>query len=155
MKTMRKMIGLLLVLVLTVSVSSTAFAVGSGSITVENPKSGESYQAYLIFDVMYNEDKSAYSYTIASTSQWLDPVQAYAGITLSDMVTDGEGNSFYIATKNDNFSAAAFAKVLQNAKNGKNGVALELADGKASVAGLDLGYYFVSSTNGKSGKKHL
>lgn len=148
MKTMRKMIGLLLILVLTVSVSSTAFAVGSGRITVENPKSGESYQAYLIFDVMYNEDKSAYSYTIASDSQWLTVVQSYAGVTLSDEVTDGEGNSFYIITKNDTFSAAAFAKVLQNAKNGKNGVALELADGKASVAGLDLGYYFVSSTNG-------
>ena len=148
MKTMRKMIGLLLILVLTVSVSSTAFAVGSGSITVENPKSGESYQAYLIFDVMYNEDKSAYSYTIASDSQWLTVVQSYAGVTLSDEVTDGEGNSFYIITKNDTFSAAAFSKTLQSALEGKTGINLTTANGKATVTGLDLGYYFVSGTNG-------
>lgn len=148
MKTMRKMIGLLLILVLTVSVSSTAFAVGSGSITVENPKSRESYQAYLIFDVMYNEDKSAYSYTIASDSQWLTVVQSYAGVTLSDEVTDGEGNSFYIITKNDTFSAAAFSKTLQSALEGKTGINLTTANGKATVTGLDLGYYFVSGTNG-------
>lgn len=148
MKAIRKTIGLLLVLVMAASLATTAFAAGGGSITVENPKAGETYTAYLIFDVVYNEDQSAYSYTIAADSQWLGTVQAYPGITLRDPVTDGDGNSFYIVTKNDDFSAAAFAKALQDGLEGKTGVALTLADGKASVTGLDLGYYFVSSTNG-------
>ena len=137
-----------MILALTVTLSVTAFAAGGGSITVENPKDGETYTAYLIFDVVYNEDQSAYSYTIAADSQWLAAVQGYAGVTLSDAVTDGDGNTFYIVTKNDSFSAAAFAKALQDALEGKRGIELSLADGKASATGLDLGYYFVSSTNG-------
>ena len=148
MKTIRKAIGLLMILALTVTLSVTAFAAGGGSITVENPKDGETYTAYLIFDVVYNEDQSAYSYTIAADSQWLAAVQGYAGVTLSDAVTDGDGNTFYIVTKNDSFSAAAFAKALQDALEGKRGIELAVADGKASATGLDLGYYFVSSTNG-------
>lgn len=148
MKSMRRIIGLTVVLALTLALATTAFAVDSGSITVENPRDGESYTAYLIFDVVYNEDQSAYSYTIASDSQWLAAVQAYGGITLSDAVTDGEGNTFYIVTKNDAFSAAAFAKVLQGAMEGKTGIALTVAGGKASADGLELGYYFVSSSTG-------
>jgi len=148
MKTIRKMTGYLIALALTVALVSTAFAATGGSITVENPKAGETYTAYRIFDVVYNEDQSAYSYTIASDSQWLEVVQSYTGVTLSDAVTDADGNTFYIVTKNDSFSAAAFAKVLQGAAEGKTGVALTIADGKASATGLDLGYYFVSSTNG-------
>ena len=148
MKAIRKMIGLLMVLLLAASLAGTAFATGGGSITVENPKSGETYTAYRVFDVVYNEDKSAYSYTIAADSQWLSVVQSYEGVTLSELVTDGDGNSFYIVSQNDDFSAAAFAKLLQAAMEGKTGIALVLTNGKAAATGLDLGYYFVSSTNG-------
>ena len=137
-----------MVLALTVTLTVTAFAAGGGSITVENPKEGETYTAYRIFAVKYNEDKTAYSYTIAADSQWLAVVQGYAGVTLSDAVTDGDGNTFYIVTKNDDFSAAAFAKTLQGAMEGKTGVELTAAGGKVAVTGLELGYYFVSSTNG-------
>lgn len=148
MKTIRKMTGYLMALALTLALVSTVFAAAGGSITVENPKTGETYTAYRIFDVVYDEDQSAFAYTIAADSQWLSVVQAYSGVTLSEAVTDGEGNTFHIVTKNDTFSAAAFAKALQGALEGKTGIALTLADGKASVTGLELGYYFVSSTNG-------
>ena len=89
MKAIRKTVGLLMVLMLAISLATTTFAADSGSITVENPKAGETYTAYLVFDVVYNEAKSAFSYTIAANSQWLEVVQAYAGVTLSDAVTDG------------------------------------------------------------------
>ena len=148
MKAIQRVIGTLVALLLVASMAGTVFAAGDGSITIENPKAGETYQAHLIFDVVYNSDKSAYSYTIASDSQWLTVVQSYAGVTLSDEVTDGAGNSFYIITKNDTFSAAAFSKTLQSALEGKIGINLTTANGKATVTGLDLGYYFVSGTNG-------
>ena len=148
MKAIRKTVGLLMVLMLAISLATTTFAADSGSITVENPKAGETYTAYLIFDVVYNEAQSAFSYTIAADSQWLEVVQAYAGVTLSDAVTDGEGNQFYIVTENENLSAAGFANTLKNALEGKTGTELTLANGKATAVGLDLGYYFVSSTNG-------
>lgn len=148
MKAIRRVIGLIMVLALTMVLATTALAADSGSITVENPKDGEVYTAYLIFDVIYNQEKSAYSYTIGSDSQWLPVVQSYAGVTLSDQVTDGEGNTFFVVTKNDAFSAAAFANALKSNLAGKSGTGLTLANGKASASGLPLGYYFVSSTNG-------
>lgn len=148
MKPICRFTAILLALILMTALTTTAFAAGSGSITVENPKEGETYTAYLIFDVVYNTEKSAYSYTIAADSQWLSTVRGYAGVTLSDVVTDGDGNTFYIVTKNDDFSAAEFAKTLQGAMDGKTGTALIISDSKATAIGLELGYYFVSSTNG-------
>lgn len=148
MKSVRKIIGLIMALLLSAAMATAVFAVDTGSITVENPKAGEDYTAYLVFDVVYNEDQSAYSHTIAADSQWLPTVQSFAGVTLSNAVTDGAGNTFYIVTPNDQFSAAAFAKVLQGAVADKSGIELTLAGGKASATGLPLGYYFVSSTSG-------
>lgn len=148
MKPIRKIIAALLALMLITALATTAFAAESGSITVENPKDGETYTAYLIFDVVYNTEKSAYSYTIASDSQWLSTVEDYEGVTLSEAVTDADGNTFYIVSKNDAFGAADFAKALQGDMEGKTGTALTVTSGKATASGLALGYYFVSSTNG-------
>ena len=148
MKTISRAASVMLVLAVIMMLAVPAFAAGSGSITVENPRAGETYTAYKIFDVVYNADQSAYSYTIASDSPWLSTVQAFSGINLSDAVTDGEGNTFYIVEENDSFSAAEFAKVLKGALSGKTGTQLTLTNGKATATGLDLGYYFVSSTSG-------
>lgn len=148
MKATRRILAAVFVLMLTAALTVTAFAAGNGSITVENPKSGETYTAYRIFDVVYNDDQSAYSYTIAADSQWLEVVQSYGGVDLSDPVTDGNGNTYHIVTKDDTFSAAEFANVLKGALEGKEGIALTAAGGKASATGLELGYYFVAGTNG-------
>lgn len=148
MKKASRIAALLLALAVTMSLATAVFAAGSGSITVENPGNGETYTAYKIFDVIYKDDKTAYSYTIAANSAWLTAVQSYDGITLSDAVTDGDGNTFHIVTENDDFSAAVFANVLKNAMAGKTGTELTLANGKAVATGLDLGYYFVAGTNG-------
>lgn len=148
MKTISRAASVMLVLAVIMMLAVPAFAAGSGSITVDNPRTGETYTAYKIFDVVYNADQSAYSYTIASDSPWLSTVQAFSGINLSDAVTDGDGNTFYIVEENNSFSAAEFAKALKSALSGKTGTQLTLSGGKATATGLDLGYYFVSSTNG-------
>lgn len=148
MKTISRAASVMLVLAVIMMLAVPTFAAGSGSITVDNPRTGETYTAYKIFDVVYNADQSAYSYTIASDSPWLSTVQAFSGINLSDAVTDGDGNTFYIVEENNSFSAAEFAKALKSALSGKTGTQLTLSGGKATATGLDLGYYFVSSTNG-------
>lgn len=148
MKPIRRFFAMTMTLMLLMALATTALAAESGSITLENPKEGETYTAYLIFDVVYNEDQSAYSYTISADSLWLPVVQSFDGVTLSDAVTDGEGDTYHIVTKNDSFSAAAFANALKNAVSGKSGIELTVSGGKASATGLPLGYYFVSSTNG-------
>ena len=148
MKATRKILAAVLAMMLAAALTIPAFAAENGSITVENPRTDETYIAYLIFDVVYNEDQSAYSYTIAADSQWIDTVQSYEGVELSDAVTDGSGNSYHIVTKNDTFSAAGFANILKGAMEGKDGITLTESGGKASATGLALGYYFVAGTNG-------
>ena len=145
MKTVARIASLLLALVMVFGLSVTAFAAGPGTITVDNPLEGQTYTAYKIFDVTYDEAKSTYAYSIAGDSEWYAVVSAYDGITL----TKAASENTYAVTKNDTFSAAAFANVLKAAVTGKTGgITLNVADGKATATGLDLGYYFVTSTSG-------
>lgn len=152
---MKKIISVLLALVMTLALSVSALAAGEGSITVDNPKAGETYTAYKIFDVSYNADKSAYSYTIQGNSAWFETVKNYAtetnGLTLT--AASGVANT-YVVTTTSKFSAPAFAKALQAAlKDNKElkatGIALtKQEDGTVSTKNLDLGYYFVASDTG-------
>lgn len=146
---MKKIISVLLALVMTLALSVSALAAGEGSITVDNPKAGETYTAYKIFDVSYNADKPAYSYTIQGNSAWFETVKNYAtetnGLTLT--AASGVANT-YVVTTTSKFSAPAFAAKLKAALDGKTGTTLTVKDGKATATGLELGYYFVSSTTG-------
>lgn len=140
---------------MTLALSVSALAAGNGTITVDNPKANETYTAYKIFDVSYNADRSAYSYTINTSNKWFATVQAYAteenGLTLT--AASGVANT-YVVTTTANFSAPAFAKALQaalkdNEELKATGIALtEQADGTVSTKNLDLGYYFVASDTG-------
>lgn len=145
MKTMKKLTCVMVALVLMLALCVTAFAAGPGSITVDNPRNGVTYTAYKIFDVVYNTDKNAYSYTIALNpkSPWYDVVANYNGVTLTPAATGDVG----IVTKNDNFSAAEFSNLLRTNINGKTGIPLKAAGGKATATGLDLGYYLVVGAN--------
>ena len=73
MKSVKRISSLLLALLMILTMSVTTFAAGAagatetkGSITIDNPMTGQDYTAYKIFDVVYNGDKTAYSYTIDS-----------------------------------------------------------------------------------------
>ena len=148
MKHAKKLASLLLALVMVFALSTTAFAAGTGSITVDNPVSGATYNAYKIFDVTYNTDKSAYSYTIDSSSKWFATVQAYATETNGLTLTQANGSTTYIVTTTTAFSVPDFAAALKGSVAGKTGSALTIADGKATATGLDLGYYLVVGTKG-------
>ena len=152
MKHVKKLASLLLALVMVCALATTAFAAGeTGSITVDNPVADTTYTAYKIFDVTYNSDQSAYSYTIDSTSHWFGTVQTYAdeagsGLTLTQV----NGSTTYNVSTTSDFSAPKFADALKADVAGKTGgiVLTAQADGTVSATGLDLGYYFVTSTSG-------
>lgn len=146
MKHARKLASLLLALVMVFALATTAFAAGSGSITVDNPIAGQTYTAYKIFDVVYDTE-GHYSYTIDSTSAWFSTVQAFATEAHGMTLTQVNGSTTYNVTTTDAFSAPDFAAALKAAVSGKTGTALNVADGKATATGLDLGYYFVNSTS--------
>ena len=151
MKHARKLTSLLLALVMvfalavTVAADETTGTTGTGSITVDNPIEGQTYTAYKIFDVVYDGAKKNYSYTIKDTSEWYQTVSGYTtGLTLTK-VGDTTSNT-YVVTTTDAFSAPPFADALKAAVNRKTGRTLAVAGGKATVTGLDLGYYFVTSS---------
>ena len=150
MKYMKKLTSLLLALLMVMGLTGTALAADSGSITVDNPRNEQTYTAYKIFDVTYNSDKSAYSYTIAGNSEWFGTVQAFASASGSGMTLTkaGDDTNVYVVTTTNAFSAPKFAKALQADRAGKTGTQLNVAGGKASVSGLPLGYYFVTSSTG-------
>lgn len=148
MKTMKKLTCVMVALVLMLALCVTAFAAGSGSITVDNPKEGVTYTAYKIFDVVYNTDKNAYSYTIAGISPWYSVVDAYAKTADSYLtLAKAASEDTYIVTTTAGFSAAKFSAALKAAVEGKDGISLTVADGKATATGLDLGYYLVVGAN--------
>lgn len=150
MKHARKLASLLLALVMVFALATTAFAAETvtGTITVENPVEGQTYTAYKIFDVVYDTNDH-YSYTIDSSNEWYNTVSYYATDTAHGLtLTQVNGGNTYVVTTGDRFSAPDFADALKADVNGKTGKTLIVADGKATVTGLDLGYYFVTSSTG-------
>ena len=154
MKHARKLASLLLALVMVFALATTVFAddtgttATTGTITVANPVEGQTYTAYKIFDVIY-DDQDHYSYTIGSSNPWYDTVNTYAategnGLTLTQV----NGGDTYVVTTGNGFSAPDFAAALKKAINGKTGKTLSGDAGSVTVSGLDLGYYFVASANG-------
>lgn len=154
MKHARKLTSLLLALVMvfalavTVAADGTTGTTGTGCITVDNPIEGQTYTAYKIFDVVYDEaTPKHYSYTIEGGSEWFKTVETYANTEGSGLtLTLVKGTTTYVVTTTDAFSAPPFADALKAAVNGKTGRTLAVAGGKATVTGLDLGYYFVTSS---------
>ena len=158
MKHARKLTSLLLALVMVFALAVTVAAEGTGaaepakgSITVDNPIEGQDYTAYKIFDVVYDGAKKNYSYTIESTSEWYQTVSSYTtGLTLNK-VGDTTSNT-YVVTTTDAFSPAAFADALKKALDADstafNGTSLTRNGTQATATVNELGYYFVTSTNG-------
>ena len=158
MKRTRKLASLLLALVMVFALATTAFATEpvtpttTGTITVDNPVADRTYTAYKIFDVVYDDARVNYSYTIKGDSEWYNTVNGYAteanGLTLTP-VADTTANT-YVVTITDAFSAPKFAAALNAEVTGKTGKTLTKAESAntAAVSGLELGYYFVSSNTG-------
>ena len=158
MKHARKLTSLLLALVMVFALAVTVAADDpiKGSITVDNPKENTKYTAYKIFDVVYDDATPTkhYSYTIKDGdggSLWFSTVKTYADVTENGLtLTQVEGTNTYVVTfDKDKFSAPKFAETLKAAVGEKAGTELTAqTDGTASVSGLPLGYYFVTSSTG-------
>ena len=129
--------------------TTTAFAAGTGSITVENAKETETCTAYKIFDVVYSTDGKKYAYTIDSANEWFADVQAYATTENKLTLTQKAGETTYVVEFQDGFSAPKFAEYLKTKVDTKTGgTHLTVSSGKATASNLDLGYYFVKTTTG-------
>lgn len=148
MKHARKLASLLLALVMVFALATTAFAAEkNGSIEIKNPVEGQTYNAYLMFELeSYNPATNAYSYKI--TKDWKDFVTTGAG---KDYFSIDDG---YVTLKKDvtvgDEEAAAIAKaaVAYAADKKLTPAATLPQDGKYTASGLTLGYYVVDSSLG-------
>ena len=148
MKKMKKVLSLILTVIMVLAMAVPSFAAEqTGSITIENPRDGQTYTAYKIFDVTYNNNKTEYVYTIDSTSPWYPTVASYAG-------TNGKGMSLvkrnseevYVVNITEDFSAAEFSNALYEALESVSDEGEPFDQGVADE--LALGYYFVTSASG-------
>ena len=146
MKHARKLASLLLALVMVFALATTAFAAEkTGSITIDNHVEGQTYKAYLMFELeSYNPATGAYSYKI--TPDWQEFVTKDAG---KDYFSIDDG---YVTLK-EGVTAEAAATIAKEAVAYANSKNLEPAatlpkDGKYTASGLTLGYYVVDSSLG-------
>lgn len=151
MKHAKKFASLLLALVMVFALATTAFAAGTnGSITISNPVDGQTYNAYLMFELeSYNTETGAYSYKI--TEAWREFVTTGAGkdyfsIDAQDYVTLKEG----VTVEDNSTTAAAIAKaaVAYATSKGLTPAATLPNNDNYTASGLTLGYYVVDSSLG-------
>ena len=167
MKHARKLASLLLALVMvfalavTVAADDTGTTATTGTITVANPVADQTYTAYKVFDVTYDES-GHYSYTLpvftTDDFSWYSAVRRYSQMPNSGLIehvvgtddTESGAESVFFTT-DKNFSPANFAAYLKErlgVDRPTGHVLTEKGDGTVSVSDLPLGYYFVASTSG-------
>lgn len=165
MKSMKKLLSLVLAMMLVLAMGSTAMASQptsgnnqdqKGELTVENAIPGSEYSIYKILDLeSYNSTNGAYLYKVAAG--WEDFVKGEAGSKYLTVDEDG-----YV-TWNTNVpekDAAEFAKAALAYTEGKN-LAVKTETAPAAPEGssadatvtvkftdLDLGYYLLDSSIG-------
>lgn len=151
MKHARKLASLLLALVMVFALATTAFAAETtGSITISNPVDGQTYNAYLMFELeSYNAETGAYSYKI--TNDWKEFVTKgdggkYFSIDPQGYVTLKEG----VDVANDSEAAATIAKaaVAYATSKSLDPTATLPKGGSYTASDLPLGYYVVDSSLG-------
>lgn len=147
MKHARKLASLLLALVMVFALSATAFAAGSGTITVKNTVNNADYTIYRLFDLesYAGSDKTdAHSYKVAQkwTAYFANGAEGrnYFDVDTNGYVTVKESVDLVAFTK----AALKYAQdqgVVKDGTTKGNGSDIKFTD-------LDLGYYLVDSSVG-------
>lgn len=153
----KKLAILFATLTMVLCCTTTAFAAGTGSITVENPQEGKEYKAYKIFDAARATvgTTETYVYTIKSDSDWYTTVNSYATEIHSLTLTQQGGTNVYAVNidetkfKPADFAATLYSSLLLDSTLQSKGTSL-VSDGagKLKAENLELGYYFVTSNSG-------
>lgn len=155
MKHMKRFVALFAALALVLAMAAPAFAAtaspakkedqGTGIITVENAKNGETYSLYRIFDLVSytpkNGDEAAKAvYKVTSAWESFVQSQGAAYITL-----DKNGQPTWQAAAD----VVAFVKLAKSAAESISPVAtVTAADNEAKFTSVKDGYYLVSTTTG-------
>lgn len=151
MKHTKKALALLMMLVMSLSLLTvTAFAAGTGKITIENATAGMEYKLYKVFDASYIDGTAdgtkpaGATYTIKSTDPWYSLVKASGSpFTLTEdsahpgtyIVSIAEGQQETAATWFQNVDASGLAATKTETPTNNT----------VTFDGLDKGYYYIKS----------
>lgn len=149
----KKFFAILLCLTMILGLATTAAAspadsepVTTGSITVNNPAVGDTYNLYKIFDATYSGTNVAY--TMAADSVWKTVVEQHFDVTPS-----ADDADVLVIEKKDNYDAKAFSNALRDYLNAHSEIE---ADATTTVGAntksytfnsLDFGYYMLVNAN--------
>ena len=148
MKTARKILSVIFMAALIMVMCTTVFAAGTGSITITNATTGQSYSAYKVFDLTYVDSNVAYTYTKTGASD-----------SFYNALTDAGSPFILTATTNadvynvsTNSTAETISAWLDTNKTllGDAAASQVASSDTVSFTGLDLGYYYVTSGLGST-----
>ncbi len=162
MKTMKKILAILLVVMLFASICTvSAWAAGEGSITLKNATKGYAYQAYKILDATYTEvtvedpetgastKKTLVSYTTETPALFNSDDAAKAIWKVSE---DAVGGKYSVQLASESVTAEQINTWIKNNLDQFSPInPTSGADGEVAIAsqltwtGLDLGYYYITS----------
>ncbi len=159
MKNCKKFFALAIALIMVLSLSVSAFADGNdGSVTITNAKTGTSYSLVKVFDLTYDGDNVAYTYTAGENDAFLAALTSDASPFVLTQVNDS--NVYNVALKEGKTATQVtdFLNAQLSTIDGdgnrtvKDGVAVvdtKTAAGQTvEFTGLAYGYYYVVSSLG-------
>lgn len=156
MKTMRKVLSVLLVLAMILSLGAMAVsAAGNGTITVTDAQKGETYSLYKLFDLSYDQEntptKFAYTYTKnGAADAFLTALQAQESpFALEEIKTTVDAGKFNVTLKDGKKDVDVVKFLKDNAASlPKPQTKQAGTDGNLVFDQLDHGYYYLTSTSG-------
>lgn len=156
MKTMRKVLSVLLVLAMILSLGAMAVsAAGNGTITVTDAQKGETYSLYKLFDLSYDQEntptKFAYTYTKnGAADAFLTALQAQESpFALEEIKTTVDAGKFNVTLKDGKKDVDVVKFLKDNAASlPKPQTKQAGTDGNLVFDNLDHGYYYLTSTSG-------
>ena len=161
MKSIKRIIALLLTAVMTMTMSVTAFAAGPSCSLTVNVKGGQDLKEqtinlYKLFDVTVSSDKQNYSYTVNKEDGYKNALVKVLGSPITAASKDekivkavnglGENNSTGVQNFANKFTAEALKSGLAATATSN-----KIKDSKTAYTftGLTAGYYLVYVTGGK------
>lgn len=160
MKSIKRIIALLLTAVMTMTMSVTAFAADSGCSLTVNVKDGQNLQGqtinlYKLFDLSTSKsgETTNYAYTVNKAAGYKEALNKALGASYTTdedyakaVLSLGENNSVKVQKFANDFTAAALTNKLTATETSN-----KITDSKTSYEFTDLksGYYLVYVTGGK------
>ena len=158
MKTMRKVLSVLLVLAMILSLGAMAVSaaeVKDGVITVTDAQKGETYSLYKLFDLSYDQEntptKFAYTYTKnGEADAFLTALQAQESpFALEEIKTTVDAGKYNVTLKDGKKDVDVVKFLKDNAASLPKPQTKEAGtDGNLVFDQLDHGYYYLTSTSG-------